>query len=306
MRIAVIFHANHKPEDAGHAIGLIAELWRKEGHEVRLLVGCREHWDADIAILHVDMSTVPKRYVKFARRYPLVINGRILDIRKSRISRNLLDHNSNYEGRVILKTDLNSAGIPERTLLTNALWHRVRRRFRLDRAAKQPLDFVKRYSIHESIKHVPAEALTAPGMVIEKFVPETEGEWYFVRRSFILGDRMISYRMGDRQPIVEAGLPGVFEWIENSPEVLAVSRELGLEYGTIDYTTNEGEMVVLDVNKTPGRAAPPDEAAMRDYEAILNTIAPGINKFFAAGTAGGVGNSRKPPPSNPGSLGFDW
>jgi hypothetical protein len=303
MRIAVLFHANHKPEDIGsdHAIGLIAGLWRKEGHEVRLLVGCREHWDADIAILHVDMSVVPRRYVKFVRRYPVLINGRILDIRKSRISRNLLHHNSNYEGRVIVKTDLNSAGIPERTLLTNALWHRVRSRLRLDRAAERPLDFVKRYSIHESIRHIPADALVAPGMVIEKFVPETEGEWYFVRRSFILGDRVISYRMGDKQPIVEAGLPGVFEWIENSPEVLAVSRELGLDYGTIDYTTNGGEMVVLDVNKTPGRAAPPDEAAMRDYETILQTIAPGINKFFAPATTGDVGNNRKPPQSNPSS-----
>jgi hypothetical protein len=304
MRIAVIFHANHKPEDVGsdHAIGQIAELWRKEGHEVRLLVGCREHWDADIAILHVDMSVVQRRYVKFARRYPVVMNGRILDIRKSRISRNLLDRNSNYEGRVIVKTDLNSAGIPERTLRTNGLWHRFRRRLRVQRVAERPLDFVKHYSIYERIRNVPADVLSAPGIVIEKFRPEMDGEWYFVRRSFILGDRVISYRMGDRQPIVDAGLPKVFEWTETSSEVLAVSREFGLDYGTIDYTKNGEEIVVLDVNKTPGRAAPPNEEAMRDYETILNTIAPGIHKFFAAGLTGYAANSFKSHPSLPGIL----
>jgi hypothetical protein len=281
MRIAVLFHAKHTPEDVGsrHAIGLIAELWRQEGHEVRFLIGCREHWDADVVILHVDMSVVANRYVKFVRRYPVVINGRILDIRKSKISRNLLEWDSKYEGRVIVKTDLNSAGKPERALSTNRLWQRVRRRLRFNGAAKGPLP--KNYSVYASIRHIPAKALAAPGLVIEKFRPETDGEWYFVRRSFICGDRVISYRIGAKQPIVDTPLPGAFEWIENSSEVLAVSRELGLDYGTIDYTTNGEEVAVFDVNKTPGRARPPDDAAVRDYEKILRSISSGIYKFVA-------------------------
>jgi hypothetical protein len=286
MRIAIIVHGDEDPTKAGashadYAIGLLANIWRAEGHEVRFLIGYRERWEADIAILHVVTSTVPNAYARLAETYPVTINGAMLDNRKSRVSRSLVTEGSSYNGPVIVKTDLNNAGITEQMLGARSV---QRLSFRVVAGLTRRLRLLSGrgetpYSIYESLESVPVRLRSNPKLVIERFCPEKEGDWYFVRRSFFLGDRFIGYRMGDKQPIIDAGLPGAFEWIETPPQVLAARRDLRLDYGTIDYAVHEGEVVVFDVNKTPGRAAPPTEATQRDYATILSTVAPGISGF---------------------------
>lgn len=285
MRIAMIFHANHLPHEPEneYTIGRLAEIWREQGHDVRSLIGCREHWDADVAILNVDLSQVPSRYVSFARQYPAAVNDRIIDIRKTTVSRNLVTSRSSYDGRVIAKTDLNSAGIPERKLLPRGRWRQLWRRV-TGQGPLPPLEYVKKYAVYGHVRDVPAEVLAKPGIVLEKFQPERDGEWFFIRRCFALGDSAISYRMGDRQPIVDGGITAAFEWLENSPSVLAVRKQLGLDFGVVDYTEQDGEIVVFDVNKTPGRARPPDEKGQQDYEAILQHVSKGLLGMVGAGT----------------------
>jgi hypothetical protein len=286
MRIAVLFHAHHLRDEVEHdyVVSVLANLWRDDGHEVRFLIG-RDWWPADVAILHVDLSRVPRRYVTFARRYPVALNQRLIDIRKSAISTNLVGRRSPYQGPVIVKTNLNSAGIPERKLLSRGRWHRIRARLLL-RRADQPLEYVKRYAVYESFRAIPADVLARGGTVVERFRAETEGEWYFTRRCFVLGERAISYRMGDTQPFVEAGKS--FEWIENCPEVLAVARQVGLDFGVIDYTLHDGEVAVFDVNKTVGIGRMLNDAARRDYDRILGHLAPGLYPFVQRGGASSV------------------
>ncbi|MGE0451141.1 MAG: hypothetical protein AB7Q29_16335 [Vicinamibacterales bacterium] len=280
MRIAVVFHALHRREEveSNHAISLIADIWRRAGHEVRFLIGCDEQWDADVAIVHVDLSVVPGRYIRFARRYPAAVNHRIADIRKTRISRNLVARGSSYDGPVIVKTNLNSSGIPERVLLPRGRGHRLRR-WIMRKGPETPVEFVKRYSVHESVSSIPGETLQRPGIVIEKFTPETDGRWYFIRRCFGLGSRTISYRMGETQPIVDGGDPSVFEWLDDDPRVLAMRKSIGLDYGVLDYVVRDGEVVLLDVTKTPGRANPPDAISRERYERIISHVATGIEGF---------------------------
>ena len=283
MRIAVLFHAfqQRAEVESDHAVSILAEMWRQDGHEVRFLIGLRDRWPADVALVHVDLSVVPESYVNLARTYPVALNDRISDIRKRVISRNLIAAKSQYEGPVIVKTNLNSAGIPEQKLLARGRWRQIRRR--LLRRTEPPIDYVKHYYVYDNLRQIPREVLARPGVVIEKFLPEVEGEWFFIRRCFGLGQRAISYRMGDKQPIVDGGDSSVFQWIENSADILTIRRELGLDYGVIDYTVHEGKVHVFDVNKTPGRAQPPDAVGRRDYEAILRHVASGIDQFSGEG-----------------------
>jgi hypothetical protein len=82
--------------------------------------------------------------------------------------------------------------------------------------------------------------------------------------------------MGYRDPLAETYADGTFEWLENSPKVLALSRKVGLDYGVIDYTVHDGELVVLDVNKTIGIGRLQDPSERSNYEQLLEHLAPGI------------------------------
>ena len=65
-------------------------------------------------LVHVDLSLVPPRYLEFARLYLNTINLHITDIRKTSYSRNRVMRGDGYDGPVIVKSSLNSAGEPER------------------------------------------------------------------------------------------------------------------------------------------------------------------------------------------------
>jgi hypothetical protein len=178
-----------------------------------------------------------------------------------------------------VKSDLNSAGLPEEKCRRRFLSYQAQRRPSLMPPTEPTQEFVKRYSVYESMKQIPPEVLTRRDVVIEKFRPEMDGNWYVKRECFVLGDRAISYRMRDRHPVVEGGT--AFEWIENAPEVLAAISEVGLDYGVVDYTVHEREVVILDINKTVGIGRLRGEAERNDYARVLEHLSPGIYKFVS-------------------------
>jgi glycosyltransferase involved in cell wall biosynthesis len=284
LRVAILIHELQTPDEGenDYAIGLVAKLWREEGHEVRFIPAGTADWPADVAILHVDNTVVPRRFARAARRYPAVINGRILDIRKTRVSSPMLQPERGYRGPVFVKSNLNSDGIPERRLAQRSRFHRIA--VRLFGKADGPVEAVKVYGAYDSAEHVPTEMLRRPDTIVQKFIPEMEDGRYFVRRCFVFGERIIAYRMGHSNPTVDAHENGLFSWIEPEPEVVVWKRAVGLDYGTIDYVMHEGHAVVFDVNKTPGRAQPPDEQGQRDYERIIRHIAPGLYEIAGQAT----------------------
>ena len=88
---------------------------------------------ADLILVHVDLSVVPEKYLAFASRYSIVLNGRLPDIRKSVVSTNLVGMRDSWTGPVIAKSDLNYGGRPERSRRPRwrdkylRVWHAARR-----------------------------------------------------------------------------------------------------------------------------------------------------------------------------------
>lgn len=125
--IAVLFQHHDRPSGvSGYIVDHLARLWRADGHEVTYLFGTGGFVPADIVLVHVDLSVVPASYLEFASRYPLVLNGRIRDIRKSVVSSNLVGPGDAWSGPVIAKSDLNCGGWTEDVLEAGWLRRHVR------------------------------------------------------------------------------------------------------------------------------------------------------------------------------------
>src|SRR5262245_26261627 len=86
---------------------------KRRGHSVRIQRGLSARYDGDIAVLHVDATRTPADYVDYARGFPFCLNLGPSDISKRRVSGALLSEGDAWQGRVIVKTNLNNFGIPE-------------------------------------------------------------------------------------------------------------------------------------------------------------------------------------------------
>jgi hypothetical protein len=283
VRVAILFHENYRKyrRRNDYQIGHLASCWRASGHDVTFLYGVRAFEPADVLVMHVDLSVVPEEYLEFGRRYPVAINLGITDVRKSAFSENVIRRDDPYSGPVIVKSNLNYAGIPERLLsrsrLAMAVDHVVSRvpavRARRGLRFGTPSD----YRVYDSIRDVPPEAFASPEFVVEKFLPEQEDGLYSVRLFHCFGDRWscVVNRSTDR--IVRAGKKVSRADVDPHPEVLEVRHRLKLDYGKIDYVVREGRAVVFDVNKTPGHGATIRPHAVERFR----HLAAGLSSFLS-------------------------
>jgi hypothetical protein len=111
--ILILTHFN--PDLQRYFVGLVAKEWETRGIRVFVHRGdlnCSV--SADVCFVHVDLSVVPPHYIEFASQYPNTINLHITDIRKTSYSRNRVIRGDGYDGPIIVKSSLNSAGLPER------------------------------------------------------------------------------------------------------------------------------------------------------------------------------------------------
>ncbi|MEI6513181.1 MAG: hypothetical protein WCO51_07890, partial [bacterium] len=91
-------------------------------------------------------------------------------------------------------------------------------------------------------------------LVVEKFLPEKEGDYYYIRLYMFLGDCSRSVRVASLEPFVKSRTyTGSFENLQVPEEVLQFRRELGLDYAKIDYVVHEGQVEILDVSQTMGK-----------------------------------------------------
>jgi hypothetical protein len=273
-RLAVLFHEGDRYLATNrYIVHHLAEFWREDGHDVQFIFGPSRFEPADLLFVHINLSVVPEYYLTFARRYPVVLNGGVADIRKSAISSQVLRPGDDWAGPVIVKTDLNCAGVAERLL--NRSW--LQRRFHtaglrrlvegwLGRVTpfRTPFD----YEIFERMADVPGSHFSNPDLIVEKFVPETEDGLFFIRIYQFLGDRWSCTRLGSPDPIVKANNSVRVEGIEPHEEVLEWRRRLGMDYGKLDYVIHEGEPVLLDVNKTVGASSYEDAGDRFDERRI--------------------------------------
>ena len=280
-RFVILFHESATEQTLkNYYITRLADHWREDGHDVIFCFGVSRAVPADLSIVHVDLSVVPDRYLEFARRYPIALNAKVRDIRKSTISRNLLRRDDVYDGRVIVKSDLNYAGAPERFLepdgpgavsLPSRLiaWYQRTKSLKLD----SPLD----YRIYENLQQVPRRYFEQKDLVVEKFLPETDNGLYCTRNFHFLGDSMACIRRKGRHPIVNSSTYVEVERVDPHPEIVAMRESLGFDYGKFDYVVVDGRVVLLDVNKTIGWAGVPDTPAAK---AMRRERASGIYAYF--------------------------
>jgi len=242
-RIAILLHELDDAQSfAAFAIATIAEFWREDGHEVLPVYGTERFVPADVAIVHVDLSVVPEPYLALARRYPVALNARLADIRKSAFATNLVREGDGYAGPVIVKTDLNYHGFPERRLA--------------GRRGDPELPPAFKYRLYPSVQAMPARLFARADLSVQKFQPEREGELFCVRNMNCVGDYVEATRLRSREPFVNSNtcLP-VLEPVAPDPLMLAVRSRIGLDYGKLDYVIVDGEAILLDVNKTNGAGA---------------------------------------------------
>jgi hypothetical protein len=241
-RVAILIHERQRSNRLKvYAIAHLAEFWRADGIEVDILSGMKRFTPADLLIVHVDFSVVPEKYLDFARRFPRYINGTLADIRKSAISHLQVRPDTDYGGPVIVKSDLNYAGKPERrlSLLPRAI-------------SGHPFASSLDYQIYDHVSQVPPRYFRSPQAVIEQFLPEQEGGAYHVRTLEFLGDHYTSLRLASHQPIVKESTAFEEQDVVPHPAALQACRDMGMEYGKVDYVVHQGTYHLLDVNKTPG------------------------------------------------------
>ena len=205
---------------------------------------------ADICFVHVDLSVVPESYLEFAKRYPVAVNAELRDIRKSSFSEHLLAANDSWPGGVIVKTDLNYAGWPEMSLKSS-----LPKKVMLRLLNKMPLLSMgpctsMDYRVYDSLNDVPDHYFSDDRFVIEKFLPEREREYYVCNSYLFMGESYVCNRKTSLLPIVkDRGLVSETE-IEPHPDAVSARSRLKVDYGKFDYCVYEGEMILLDVNKT--------------------------------------------------------
>jgi len=223
----------------------MAQHWEDDGYKIIWLFGPKTFIPADLIFVHVDLSVVPTEYLEFASRYPRQVNHRAKDIRKSAISRYLLQADDTYSGQVIVKTDLNFAGQPER-MLSPSLWTRLAGRLRMRISGGQD------YQVFSSLEAVPSKVWRDERYVVERFLPEKCSSGYRVRHFHFLGNRWTCNTMTAREPIVIGSRAIELEPVKPHPEIVALRHQLGFDYGKFDYCLHKGEPILFDINKTTG------------------------------------------------------
>ena len=105
-----------------YAIDHYVSYWRSIGYEVIDHVGPHHVPDADVLVFHVDYTILPLEYRSLCERFPVVINGDLLDISRRQYSQLILTRTDVYAGPVIVKTNTNYGGWPEHVLDKTGSW----------------------------------------------------------------------------------------------------------------------------------------------------------------------------------------
>jgi hypothetical protein len=259
-RIAILKHRFAGAEPTGYLMDVMAAIWQRWSAEIIYVAGPIIPRDVDIAVLHVDLTRVPKYYVSSSRRAATVVNGQILDIRKSQCLDDLLSPNSAWDGPVIVKSDENYFGRPDRLLLKGrwlpeALTYRWRQKVAQLTGRHVQFNSKDDYRVFPSLAAVPPWGFY-PGSVVQPFQPERQGNRYVLREYYFFGDHHYFNTELGESAVITSG-QGIDSEVVNVPkELLALRKQLGMDFGKFDFVMVDGRAVIYDVNKTPAIRRP--------------------------------------------------
>lgn len=289
--VAILVH-RHAPLDRhGYWLQAIVEHWRESGVQVRVIDDPEQRVDADLAILHVDLTVVPRDYLAWVGRFPVTINGAVADISKRTISTHLLRPGDRYDGPAIVKTDRNCAGEPELRLASSRragrrprdivggtleyVGEKLRRRRR--RARYGTSRAFHDYRVFPSMAAVPEAVWDDDELVVERFLPERRDGRYCVRTWLFFGDRDRHALFTSDEPVIKSHNIMGFERLGEVPEALRQRRrELKFDFGKFDYAVVDGQPVLFDANRTPTIGDFPKER----YLPLVQSLAGGLGAFL--------------------------
>jgi len=265
-RIVILVHENTKRAQMRlYFVAQLAQCWRESGFRAVALRHADKPPTGDLLFMHVDLSRVPDHYLATARGFAASVNARVADIRKSAISRHLLRPDSDWDGPVIVKTDLNCAGLPEE-------------RYEGTRGAGHParVKTAAGYRVLPGLRSVPEEVFANPQLVVEAFLPEPADGGYCIRSYNFLGDAEDCFLAWSDRPIINMNSIKRIEQTEVHPQIRQLREELGFDYGKFDYTVRDGRAILFDANKTPGTLP----ARTAEARALIRRRAEGIRGFL--------------------------
>jgi len=273
----VIIHHESEPYRRGkkYFISAVIPFWRERGVEVLETRGTRNAPGGDIALLHVDLSVTPPEYLDLAAKYPVCLNKGIGDIRKSNFNPLRIGLNSDYEGRVIVKSALNCAGIPEAAARYTPL-KRLRRwgEKLVGMRASFRFPSKKDYRIYDSVLEVPPHVWESNLWIVEKFRPELHHGKYCLREWYFLGKQSMVRAELSTEPVFTSGThaPELQQPVPKNLE--AIRKQLGFDYGKFDFTVVDGEAIPFDFNKTMGVSNPSNPAVQEMAKQLAGGIEP--------------------------------
>lgn len=272
MATIVVLEHRHQAKLGIHYMAYeLARRWEEMGHRVLYHRGLEAPPPGDVAILHHDLTVVPEAYLELARRYRRVVNGATADIRKSRYSTCRLARDDPWAGEVLIKTDANHGGHVDDALRRMAI-----------EAGEAPdvaeSTLMDHYYLCESSRRVPEAIWGAPGVVVERFIPERDERGSYLRIWTFFGDADRSTRYRAHVPLIRFADCSDPEPIPVPDEMRAMREKLGFDYGKFDYVKHDGRYYLLDANRTPG--APDAFASNAAVKVSLDRLAKGIEGFL--------------------------
>ena len=280
LRVAIITHEIDKFKNSKYLLRQLSRSWEQEGIEIALIRGVNQALpEADIAILHTDITAVGDDYIRILEHYPRVINGAITDISKTAFSDLIVAENDGYTGKVIVKTNANFGGMRERQLKLSE--GDLQADIEIQRPWRR-VEWMAEYPIFDSPSAVPGGVWRNDKLVVEKFLPEknSQGE-YLVKIWVFFGDQGIYYQCVADQPVIKGHnlIRREFLDVGDVPEPIREARaKMGFDYGKFDFAIHEGEAVLYDVNRTPG--GPRKEVGSEVVQQVYRTLNAGFRDFI--------------------------
>lgn len=279
----VILTHSHQGLARDSNLRLIADAgWARRGIRVTVHQGLEPPPAADAAVLHLDLTELPADYVALARRYPIHLNTRPRSIAKRQVSKNLVTADDDYDGPVVVKTDRNHAGQPEKLLARSQagpLWHlreAVSRFLPPAWSGRLPEDS---YLALPRKALVPRWVWRMPHLVVERLRVERQGEHFVLHQWYCFGDRgLVSSYLASEPIVKQRNIVGRMPLSEDVPASIAAERaRLGIDFGKFDYVVEAGEAVLFDANRTPNHG---DHIGSERCAQLCRHLAEGLD-FYA-------------------------
>jgi hypothetical protein len=261
MTLIGISHTSGSARESYVLHALIAE-WRARGIGVEIGSGFPP--TADLCILHHDCTRLNPTDIPNAPDSVRVLNRDVLDISKRLYSELMLTDGDDWDGPVIVKTNLNSFGGPERRRAVRNPLHEAQKllaryNWKLARTLSKGV-----YPVLASLSDVPSWVWEREDLLVERFMPEREGDLFALRGWLFLGSAGYGYRMFATDPMVKTGSMVKYEYLDEVPPELEVARQrMGFDFGKFDYVVHDGRAILLDANKTPSFAGDPKSERLK-------------------------------------------